>query len=30
MFGGGGNSKLNDQVDFPLDGLDLSKYLKGA
>lgn len=30
MFGGGGgNHKLSTTVDFPIDGLDLSKFVKG-
>jgi ubiquitin C-terminal hydrolase len=30
MFGGGGGQKLDQHVDFPLDGLDLSKYVLGS
>ena len=30
MFGGGGgNQKITGEVDFPIDGLDLSKFVKG-
>ena len=29
MMGGGGQ-KIGDHVDFPLEGLDLSQYIKGA
>ena len=31
MFsGGGGGQKIDDQVDFPLEGLDMSKYIVGG
>ena len=29
MFGGGMGSKVDAQVDFPLDGLDIGKYVIG-
>lgn len=28
--GGGGGQKIDDQVDFPLEGLDMSKYIVGG
>ena len=30
MFGGGGGQKIDIDVDFPLTGLDMSKYVQGS
>lgn len=30
MFGGGGGQKIDVEVDFPLQGLDMSQYVKGS
>lgn len=30
MFSGGGGQKIDQEVDFPLEGLDMSKYVKSV